>query len=133
MRIGQPVVVTADVYGSGVTYHGRIAGLGAGSGNAFALLPAQNASGNWIKIVQRVPVRVELDKKELEAHPLRIGLSIDARVDVRDESGPLISAEVRSPVPEDTTARTTIATANAIIAKILASNGGDAAQPNSAP
>ena len=66
MRIGQPVTVTADIYGGGVTYHGKIVGLGAGSGSAFALLPPQNASGNWIKIVQRVPVRIALDPKELQ-------------------------------------------------------------------
>ena len=65
MRVGQPVEVTADIYGGGVTYHGHIEGLGAGSGSAFALLPPQNASGNWIKIVQRVPVRITLDPGEL--------------------------------------------------------------------
>jgi membrane fusion protein (multidrug efflux system) len=75
MRIGQPVTVTADIYGGRVTYHGHVEGLGAGSGSAFALLPPQNASGNWIKIVQRVPVRIALDPKELAEHPLRIGLS----------------------------------------------------------
>jgi membrane fusion protein (multidrug efflux system) len=124
MRIGQPVTLTADVYGGGVTYHGRVAGLGAGSGNAFALLPAQNASGNWIKIVQRVPVRIELDPGELAAHPLRVGLSVAASVDVRDESGALMSTEVRARAPEDSTSRTTIASANAIIARIVAANGG---------
>ncbi|MGB8366302.1 MAG: HlyD family efflux transporter periplasmic adaptor subunit [Rhizomicrobium sp.] len=133
MRIGQPVTLTADVYGSGVTYHGRVAGLGAGSGSAFALLPPQNATGNWIKIVQRVPVRIELDKNELKAHPLRVGLSIDASVDVHDESGPLMSDKVRPRVPEDTTSRTSIASANVIIAKILAANGGSAMTPASVP
>ncbi|MEI8297814.1 MAG: efflux RND transporter periplasmic adaptor subunit [Pseudomonadota bacterium] len=92
LRIGQPVRVRADVYGSAVTFHGRVAGLGAGSGSAFALLPAQNASGNWIKIVQRLPVRVALDAKELEAHPLRIGLSTTVEVDVADGSGPVVAA-----------------------------------------
>ena len=74
MRIGQPVTVVADLYGGHVTYHGRVAGLGLGTGSAFALLPAQNATGNWIKVVQRLPVRVALDPRELAAHPLRIGL-----------------------------------------------------------
>jgi len=129
MRIGQPVRVTADVYGGSVTYHGRIAGLAAGSGSAFALLPPQNASGNWIKIVQRVPVRVELDRKELEAHPLRIGLSIDAEVDVRNQSGPLVSEEVRPRVADDTTARVDIAAVNRAIVNIVAANGGEASQP----
>lgn len=129
MRIGQPVTLTADIYGGGVTYHGRVAGLSAGSGNAFALLPPQNASGNWIKIVQRLPVRIEFDKRELAAHPLRIGLSVDANVDVRNESGPLVSAHVRPRVPEDATMGTTIASANAMIAKILVANGGEGNQP----
>ena len=79
----------------------RLAGLAAGSGSAFALLPAQNASGNWIKIVQRVPVRICLDPQELEAHPLRIGLSTKVRVDLHDTSGPLMSTAVRNvPLPQ---------------------------------
>jgi membrane fusion protein (multidrug efflux system) len=96
MRVGQPVTLHADLYGSGVVYHGRLAGLSAGSGSAFALLPAQNASGNWIKIVQRVPVRIALDPRELEAHPLRVGLSMRAEVDVHDTSGPVVSSQVRN-------------------------------------
>ena len=80
MHVGQPVTLHADAYGSGVEYHGRIAGIGAGTGAAFALLPAQNATGNWIKIVQRVPVRVELTDGPLVEHPLRVGLSMFATV-----------------------------------------------------
>jgi membrane fusion protein (multidrug efflux system) len=100
MRVGQPVTLRADVYGGKIVYHGKIVGLSAGSGTAFALLPAQNASGNWIKIVQRLPVRVELDAGELRVHPLRIGLSVTADVDIRDTSGPLVSAQVRRiPIP----------------------------------
>jgi membrane fusion protein, multidrug efflux system len=91
MRIGQPVRVVADLYGGHVEYHGTIAGLGMGTGAAFALLPAQNATGNWIKVVQRVPVRVALDPHDLEAHPLRIGLSTRASVDVRNDSGPQLA------------------------------------------
>jgi len=87
MRVGQPVTVTADIYGGSVTYHGKVQGLGAGSGSAFALLPPQNASGNWIKIVQRVPVRISLEPSELQKHPLRVGLSVDVNVDVSDQSG----------------------------------------------
>jgi membrane fusion protein (multidrug efflux system) len=87
MRIGQPVTVIADLYGGQVEYHGTVAGLGLGTGAAFALLPAQNATGNWIKVVQRVPVRVALPARELAAHPLRIGLSTTASVDVHDTSG----------------------------------------------
>ncbi len=77
VRIGQPVTLTADLYGKAVTYQGRVEGLASGTGSAFSLLPPQNASGNWIKIVQRLPVRIQLDSKELEAHPLRIGLSMN--------------------------------------------------------
>jgi len=87
MRIGQAAEVVADVYGDSVVYHGRIAGLGAGTGSAFAVLPAQNATGNWIKIVQRVPVRIALDPRELRAHPLQIGLSMNVSVDTADLNG----------------------------------------------
>jgi membrane fusion protein, multidrug efflux system len=87
LRIGQPATLTADMYGDDVVFHGRVIGLGAGSGNAFALLPPQNASGNWIKIVQRVPVRIALDPGELRRNPLRVGLSVKATVDTADRSG----------------------------------------------
>ncbi len=83
MRIGQPVKITADLYGDGVVFHGKIAGLPGGAGNAFSLLPPQNLSGNWIKIVQRLPVRVELLESELRKHPLRLGLSTEATVDLK--------------------------------------------------
>lgn len=95
IRVGQPVDLHADVYGKDVTYRGHVAGLGAGSGSAFALLPAQNASGNWIKIVQRVPVRISLDPQELQAHPLRVGLSMHVRIDLHDTSGSLVASDVR--------------------------------------
>ena len=77
LRIGQPVKLTADLYGSKVEYDGQVAGLGMGTGAAFSLLPAQNATGNWIKVVQRVPVRITLDAAQLAEHPLRVGLSMD--------------------------------------------------------
>ncbi|MCB1746426.1 MAG: biotin/lipoyl-binding protein [Gammaproteobacteria bacterium] len=96
MRVGQPVELTADLYGDDVLYHGKVVGFGAGTGAAFALLPAQNASGNWIKIVQRVPVRIELDAAELAAHPLRVGLSMQVEVDVHDTSGAGLEAAPRS-------------------------------------
>ncbi len=96
MRIGQPVIVHADLYGDDVTYHGKIEGLGVGTGSAFSLLPAQNATGNWIKIVQRVPVRISLDAKELAAHPLKIGLSMHAEVDMHDQSGPTLAQVAQS-------------------------------------
>jgi len=87
MRVGQPVKLFADLYGKDVVFHGRIEGLAAGTGAAFALLPAQNATGNWIKVVQRVPVRIRLDAGELAAHPLRVGLSMRAEVDMREAAG----------------------------------------------
>jgi membrane fusion protein (multidrug efflux system) len=92
LRIGQPVKVQSDLYGGRQTFRGRVAGLGAGTGAAFALLPAQNASGNWIKVVQRVPVRIVLEARELAEHPLRIGLSTNVNVDTRDRSGPVLAA-----------------------------------------
>jgi len=91
MRVGQPVKIKADIYGGKVTFHGKVLGLGAGSGSAFSLLPPQNASGNWIKIVQRVPVRIALDPKELARNPLRVGLSVDTTVDTSDRSGPMVA------------------------------------------
>ena len=82
VRPGQSVELTSDLYGGDVVYHGRVAGFSGGTGSAFALIPAQNATGNWIKVVQRLPVRIELDPRELARHPLRVGLSMDAKVDV---------------------------------------------------
>ncbi len=82
VRIGMPAKVTADIYGGDVVYHGRVVGIAGGTGASTSLIPAQNATGNWIKVVQRLPVRVELDPKELAAHPLRIGLSMEVEVDL---------------------------------------------------
>ncbi|MRW84807.1 HlyD family efflux transporter periplasmic adaptor subunit [Pseudoduganella sp. FT26W] len=92
IRVGQPAKVEADMYGSKVEFHGRVVGLSAGTGSAFSLLPAQNASGNWIKVVQRLPVRIALDAKELKEHPLRIGLSTTVSVDVSKTDGPVLGA-----------------------------------------
>lgn len=93
MRLGQEVELRSDLYGSDVTYKGRITNLGLGTGSAFSLLPAQNASGNWIKIVQRVPVRITLDAKQLAEHPLRLGLSMKAEVNLHDQSGTVLPVE----------------------------------------
>jgi membrane fusion protein, multidrug efflux system len=122
LRLGQPAEVRSDLYGGDAIFHGRVAGVGAGTGAAFALLPPQNASGNWIKIVQRVPVRIELDRKELETHPLRIGLSTTVTVDVRDRSGPILAT-----VPESHEASTSVyaqdfAAANAAAERIVDAN-----------
>jgi len=123
MRVGQPVTVTADIYGGSVKYHGRIEGLGAGSGSAFALLPPQNASGNWIKIVQRVPVRVVLDPQELRDHPLRVGLSVNVSVNVSDTSGPVVTSRIGAGTTRADTGEDTAPGADALIAQILAQNG----------
>jgi membrane fusion protein (multidrug efflux system) len=82
VRPGMPAKVTADLYGSSVVYHGKVAGIGGGTGASMAMIPAQNATGNWIKVVQRLPVRIELDPKELAAHPLRLGLSTEVEIDI---------------------------------------------------
>ena len=90
IRIGQPATVVSDLYGGDAEYHGKVIGLGAGTGSVFSLLPAQNATGNWIKVVQRVPVRIALDNKELDKHPLRIGLSTDVTVDIHHDQGSVL-------------------------------------------
>jgi len=90
IRIGQPVKLISDAYGSSVKYQGTVIGLSAGTGSAFDLLPPQNATGNWIKIVQRLPVRIAIDPKQLEEHPLRIGLSMTVSINTRDQSGPVL-------------------------------------------
>jgi membrane fusion protein (multidrug efflux system) len=124
MRAGQPVTVRTDLYGHQVTYHGHLVGIAAGSGSAFALLPAQNASGNWIKIVQRVPVRILLDANELQAHPLRVGLSTTVRVDLHDISGPLMTTAVRNvPIPRQASAGDD-PSVDVRIASIVADNAG---------
>jgi membrane fusion protein (multidrug efflux system) len=122
MRLGQSVTISTDIYGGKVTYHGHIVGLGAGSGSAFALLPPQNASGNWIKIVQRVPVRIALDPAELKDHPLRIGLSVSVEADMRDQSGPLISSAAPAAIMRGDTGEDTRAQSDALVAKIIAEN-----------
>lgn len=123
MRIGQPVELTADVYGSSVVYHGKVVGFSAGTGSAFSLLPAQNATGNWIKVVQRLPVRIELDPKELHAHPLRIGLSMQVDVDIKNDNGSQLGNA------QNTVYQTNVfdkygADADAEIARIIAQNAG---------
>ncbi|ALE54915.1 membrane fusion protein (multidrug efflux system) [Paraburkholderia sp. GV068] len=123
MRIGQPVELTADVYGSSVVYHGKVVGFSAGTGSAFSLLPAQNATGNWIKVVQRLPVRIALDPQELEKHPLRIGLSMQADVSIKDENGGQLGNA------QNTVYQTNVFAkygdeADAEIARIIAENAG---------
>ena len=108
LRIGQPALLTADAYGSGIEFKGTVAGLSAGTGAAFALLPAQNATGNWIKIVQRVPVRIVLDAQEIAERPLRIGLSMKVAVDIRDRSGTAVSKAAHNTPHSTPVARTDV-------------------------
>jgi membrane fusion protein (multidrug efflux system) len=130
MRIGQPVILRADVYGGKVDYHGKVVGLSAGTGAAFALLPTQNASGNWIKVVQRIPVRIALDPKELTDHPLRIGLSMDVNVDVAHSEGTSLtdgSAARSAPAYETAVFDNAGQKAAARVAEIIAANSNRAA------
>lgn len=121
LRVGQPATITSDTYGGSVVYHGHVVGLGAGSGNAFALLPPQNASGNWIKIVQRLPVRIALDGREIAKHPLRIGLSVDVEVDTSNTSGSLLGREAHEAFA---TQKSDSPDIDAAIARIIAANAG---------
>ena len=123
VRIGQPVKLSSDFWGDAVAYHGQVVGFAAGTGGAFAVLPAQNASGNWIKIVQRLPVRVALDPTELEQHPLRIGLSMRVSIDTHDRSGPILDADAQSGRGLSTTVFAAQAKeADAVIARVIADN-----------
>ncbi len=123
MRLGQPVELTADVYGSDVRFTGKLAAIGLGTGSAFALLPAQNASGNWIKIVQRIPVRIALEPKQLIEHPLRLGMSMSVDVSIRDQAGGVLAT-----APQTTPVLTTIAyekqlgEADALIQRVIREN-----------
>lgn len=96
VRLGQDVEMTADIYGSDVIYHGKVIGIEAGTGSVFSVLPPQNATGNWIKIVQRLPVRVSLDPEEIKEHPLRLGLSMDVTVDIHNTDGAMIPSPTKA-------------------------------------
>ena len=125
IRIGQPVTLVADVYGSKVSYDGVVAGLGVGTGAAFALLPAQNATGNWIKVVQRVPVRVTLDADQLSKNPLRIGLSMEAEIDVTEQGGKMLADSPRASAQVETSVYATLDSgAAAEVRRIVAANLG---------
>lgn len=125
VRIGQPATVVADIYGDDVIYHGKVVGLDMGTGSAFSLLPAQNATGNWIKVVQRLPVRIELDPAEVAKHPLRIGLSTLVKIDTANADGAVLATSVRSkPAYESSALALDLAPANALIADIIRANAG---------
>lgn len=125
VRIGQPATVVSDIYGDDVVYHGKVVGLDMGTGSVFSLLPAQNATGNWIKVVQRLPVRIELDPQEVAKHPLRIGLSTLVKVDTSNRDGAVLASSVRSqPAYESNALALDLAPANVLIADIIRANAG---------
>ncbi len=127
LRAGQAVKLFADIYGSAVEFHGRVAGFGAGTGSAFALLPPQNATGNWIKVVQRVPVRIALDPAELAQHPLQLGLSMEVEVDTHERDGELRPMAARTAPAYQTKAYASLAElADQRVAAVIKANGGDA-------
>jgi membrane fusion protein (multidrug efflux system) len=130
IRIGQPATIESDLYGSDVEYRGTVIGLGAGTGSAFSLLPAQNATGNWIKVVQRVPVRIALDNRQLDQHPLRVGLSTTVTVDIGNDRGPVLAqTPVQQPTAQTHVYDQLTGKADAEAAQIIRANLPQAAPP----
>jgi len=125
VRIGQSATVVADIYGDDVVYHGKVVGLDMGTGSAFSLLPAQNATGNWIKVVQRLPVRIELNQEDIAKHPLRIGLSTLVKVDTTDKEGSALATSVRQQAAYSSNALAIdLAPVNQLITEIVRANAG---------
>jgi membrane fusion protein, multidrug efflux system len=125
LRTGQPVTLLADAYGRSVKYHGKVTGFAAGTGSAFALLPAQNATGNWIKVVQRVPVRIAIDAEELKKHPLQIGLSMDVEIDTHERGGQRLQSTSRAGTAYETSAFSSLdRLADQRVSEIIAANSG---------
>lgn len=125
VRIGQEATVVADIYGDDVVYHGKVVGLDMGTGSAFSLLPAQNATGNWIKVVQRLPVRIELNQDDIAKHPLRIGLSTLVKVDTTNKDGSALATSVRQQAAYSSNALAIdLAPVNQLITDIVRANAG---------
>ncbi|MCO4315043.1 multidrug efflux MFS transporter periplasmic adaptor subunit EmrA [Pectobacterium versatile] len=125
MRIGQPATVIADIYGDDVVYQGKVVGLDMGTGSAFSLLPAQNATGNWIKVVQRLPVRIEIDPKQIAEHPLRIGLSALVNVDTANTEGSALAETSRTtPAYQSDALTLDLTPVNQEISAIIQANAG---------
>ncbi|WP_313655359.1 multidrug efflux MFS transporter periplasmic adaptor subunit EmrA [Pantoea sp.] len=125
VRIGQPATVVADIYGDDVVYHGKVVGLDMGTGSAFSLLPAQNATGNWIKVVQRLPVRIELNQEDIARHPLRIGLSTLVKIDTTSQEGSMLATRVRQQAAYSSNALAIdLAPVNQLITDIVRANAG---------
>ncbi|WP_337014252.1 multidrug efflux MFS transporter periplasmic adaptor subunit EmrA [Pantoea sp. AS142] len=125
VRIGQPATVVADIYGDKVVYQGKVAGLDMGTGSAFSLLPAQNATGNWIKVVQRLPVRIELNQEDITRHPLRIGLSTLVKIDTTSKEGSALATRARQQAAYSSNALAIdLAPVNQLITDIVRANAG---------
>ena len=125
VRIGQSATVVSDIYGDDVVYHGKVVGLGMGTGSAFSLLPAQNATGNWIKVVQRLPVRIELNPQDIAQHPLRIGLSTLVKIDTTNKEGSVLATTVRQRAAYESDALSIdLAPVNQMISDIVRANAG---------
>jgi membrane fusion protein, multidrug efflux system len=126
VRIGQPATVRSDFYGGAVIYRGRVVGIFSGTGDVFQLLPPQNATGNWIKIVRRGPVRIALDPEQMRQHPLRLGLSVEATVDIHDTKGPALAVTPpEKPLYETDVYAAQGRAADALVNRIIQKNGGD--------
>ncbi|WP_278498523.1 multidrug efflux MFS transporter periplasmic adaptor subunit EmrA [Pantoea vagans] len=125
VRIGQPATVVADIYGDEVVYQGKVVGLDMGTGSAFSLLPAQNATGNWIKVVQRLPVRIELNQDDIATHPLRIGLSTLVKIDTTSKEGSALATSARQQAAYSSNALAIdLAPVNQLITDIVRANAG---------
>ncbi|KVQ90936.1 efflux RND transporter periplasmic adaptor subunit [Burkholderia ubonensis] len=124
MRVGQPVEIVSDLYGSRIVYRGRVQGFSAGTGSAFSMLPSQNAAGNWIKVVQRVPVVIAIDPRDLAAHPLRVGLSMRVTVDTHDRNGHALDSEPPTPAVSTRVHDGVASEADAAAAAIVRANQG---------
>ncbi|KAA5951080.1 MULTISPECIES: multidrug efflux MFS transporter periplasmic adaptor subunit EmrA [unclassified Pantoea] len=125
VRIGQPATVVADIYGDEVVYQGKVVGLDMGTGSAFSLLPAQNATGNWIKVVQRLPVRIELNQDDIARHPLRIGLSTLVKIDTTSKEGSALATSPRQQAAYSSNALAIdLAPVNQLITDIVRANAG---------
>lgn len=125
VRIGQPATVTTDIYGDDIVYQGKVVGLDMGTGSAFSLLPAQNATGNWIKVVQRLPVRIALDPQQVKQHPLRIGLSTLVTIDTKNTQGDILAKETRQQAAYSSDVlQLSLQPVDALISKIIQANAG---------
>jgi len=125
VRVGQPVTVITEMYGSSVKYRGKVLGMSPGTGSAFSMLPAQNASGNWIKVVQRIPIVIALNADDLKIHPLRLGLSLHVSIDTHDRGGSMINMDTTHTLLPLRTQQRINEDANALVEKIISEAEAD--------